>query len=58
MNDLPFLFLRHYYLHVYNKRSVQTFGLTSCFDDFNKSNLTLCAVINQWNLRVAGILQH
>ncbi len=49
MNDLPFLCLWHYYLHVYNKRPIQTFGLTSLFDDFNKSNLTLCTVL-EWSV--------
>ncbi len=48
----------HYYLDVYNVREVQTCGLTSLFDIFNKSNLTLFTVLDWWNLRVANTLQH
>ncbi len=48
----------HYYLHVNNARWVQTCWFDSLFDNFNKSNLTLCTVMNWWNLRVASTLHH
>ncbi len=32
--------------------------LQQSMDNFNKSNLTLCPVMNQWNLRGASALQH
>ncbi len=37
---------------------VQTCGLTSLFENVNISNLTLCTLMNQTNLRVASTLQH
>ncbi len=59
-NRLTYHFLLpwHYHLDVCNARWVQTSGLTSLFNDVNKSNLTLCTVLNWWNLIVASTLQH
>ncbi len=37
---------------------VQSCGSTSLIDNFIISNLTLCAVLNRWNPRVARTLQH
>ncbi len=48
----------HYHLDVYNVSEVQTCWSTSLFDNFSKSNLTLCTVPNRWNLRMASNLHY
>ncbi len=49
-NSLTYQFLLqwHYYLDIYNARSVQTCGSTNLFDDFNISNLTFVCVAGYW----------
>ncbi len=39
-------------------RIVPSSAFNSLIDNFNISNLTLCVVMNRWNLRVASTLQH
>ena len=48
----------HNDLAVYNARWVQTCRFDSLFGNIQKSNLTLCTVMNRWNLRVASTLHH
>ncbi len=48
----------HYNLAVYKTRWVQFCWLNSLFGNLQKSNLTLCTVINHLNLRVASTLHH
>ncbi len=48
----------YHYLNGYNARWVQYCGSSSLINNFISLSLTLCAVLNQWNLKVGNTLQH